>query len=145
MNSAYCSYCMNEISIAGQGSKALDGHVTSQKHLKRVHTQLPLTFPTNVKSVINNFSTSSKEPKELKQQSIDMNILKQDNLKLEILWFTEVVMCNYSYYSCEKKIDLFASMFPDSKIASQFRLGKQNVHIIYDTLWNSTVCHCCSK
>ena len=44
VHSAYCSYCEKEISIAGQGIKALDGHVTSQKHLKRVLTQLPLTY-----------------------------------------------------------------------------------------------------
>ena len=122
VDSAYCSYCMKEISIAGQDSKALDGHVRSQKHLKRVTTQLPLTFPTNVNSV--DSSTSSKESKELKQQSIDMNVLKQDTLKLGIMWCTEVVMCNYSYHSCEKKNDLFASMFPDGKIASQFGLGE---------------------
>ena len=40
------------------------------------------------------------------------------------MWCTEVVMCNYSYHSCGKKNDLFASIFPDSKVASQFRLGK---------------------
>ena len=110
---------MKEISIAGQGIKALDGRVMSQKHLKRVPTQLPLTFPTIIKSV--DSSTSSKESKELKQQSIDMNVSKQDTLKSEIMWCTDDVMCNYSYRSCEKKNDLFASMFPDSKIASQFR------------------------
>ena len=65
---------------------------------------------------------SYKESKELEQRSIDVNILKQDALKLEIMWCTEVVICNYSYRSCEKKNDLFASMFPDSKIASQFRI-----------------------
>ena len=122
MRSSYCSYCMKEISIAGQGIKALDGHVMPQKHLKRVRTQLSLTFPIIVKSV--DSSTSSKESKELKQQSIDMNVLKQDTLKLEIMWCTEVVMCNFSYRSCEKKNDLFASMFPDSKIPFQFRLRK---------------------
>ena len=64
---AYCSYYMKEISIAGQGSKGLDGHVISQKHLKRVATQLHLTFPTIVKSV--DSSMIPKECKELKQQS----------------------------------------------------------------------------
>ena len=113
---------MKEISIAGQGIKALDGRVMSQKHLKRVPTQLPLTFPTIIKSV--DSSTSSKESKELKQQSIDMNVSKQDTLKSEIMWCTEDVMCNYSYRSCEKKNDLFASMFSNSNITSQFRLEK---------------------
>ena len=93
-HAAYCSYCMKEISVVGQGIKDLDGHVMSQKHLKGVPTQLPLTFPTIIKSV--DPSTSCKESKELKQQSIDMNFLKQDTLKSEIMWCTEVVMCNYS-------------------------------------------------
>ena len=87
--------------------------------MKRVPTQPPLTFPTIVKSV--DSSTSSKESRELKQQSIVVNVLKRDTLKLDIMWWTEVLICNYSYRSCEKKNDLFASMFPDSKIASQFR------------------------
>ena len=74
-----CAYCMKEITIARQGSKALDScHVTSQKHLKRVPSQLLLAFPTIVKSV--DFSMSSKESKELKQLSIDVNVLKQDTL-----------------------------------------------------------------
>ena len=83
---------MKEISIAGQGIKALDGHVMLQEHLKKVTTQLPLIFPTIVKSV--DSSMSSEEPKQLKQQSIDMNVLKQGTLKSEIMWCTEVVMCN---------------------------------------------------
>ena len=45
-------------------------------------------------------------------------------LKSEIMWYTEVVICNYSYLSCKRKNVLFASMFPDSKIVSQIRLGK---------------------
>ena len=65
---------MKKISIAGQGSKALDGHFTLQKNLKKFPTQPPLTFSTIVKSV--DSSTSSKESKELKQKSIDVNVLK---------------------------------------------------------------------
>ena len=53
-----------------------------------------------------------------------MNVLKQDTLKSEIMWCTEVVICNHYYRSCKKKNDLFVSMFPDIKIASQFCLGE---------------------
>ena len=42
VHSAYCSYCIKEISIADK----VDGHVTSPKHLKRIPTHPPLTFPT---------------------------------------------------------------------------------------------------
>ena len=93
VHSAYCSYCIKEISIAGQGSKALDGHATSQKHLERISTQPPLVFPTIVRSI--DSSTCSKQSIELKQQSVNVNILKQDTLKSEIMWCTEVVMCNF--------------------------------------------------
>ena len=40
------------------------------------------------------------------------------------MWYIEVVMCNYSYHSREKKNDLFLSIFPDSEIAFQFRSWK---------------------
>ena len=63
--------------------KALDSHVTSQKHLKRVPTQPPLTFPTIVKSV--DSSMSSKESKKLKQHSIGVDVFKQVTLKSEII------------------------------------------------------------
>ena len=99
-----------EISIAGQGSKALDA---LRKSLPFLQLSEVLILPR-----------APKNPKKLKQQSVDVNVFKQDTLKLEIMWCTEVVMCNYSYRSCEKKNDLFASMFPNSKIASQFCPGK---------------------
>ena len=33
------------------------------------------------------------------------------------MWYTEVLICNYYYRSCKKENNLFASMFPESKIA----------------------------
>ena len=53
-----------------------------------------------------------------------MNVLKQETIKSEIMWYIEVVMCNYSYHSREKKNDLFLSIYPDSEIAFQFRSWK---------------------
>ena len=125
---AHCSYCMKEISIAGQGSKALNGHVMLQKHLKSVPTQLPLNFPTTVKSV--DSSTSSEESKELKQQSIDVNVLKQGTLKLEIMWCTEVGMC-FSTTLAKRKMIYLHLCFLTTKLLPSFVLGKQNVHIKY--------------
>ena len=69
VHSAYCSDCMTEISIAGQGVKASDGHVILQKHFKKVPTPLPLTAPAVVKDV--DSSTCSTESKVLKQQSMN--------------------------------------------------------------------------
>ena len=69
VHSAHCSYCMTEISIAGQGVKASDGHVILQKHFKKVPTPLPLTAPAIVKDV--DSSTCSTESKVLKQQSMN--------------------------------------------------------------------------
>ena len=121
---------MKKISIAGQGTKTLDGHFTLQKNLKKVPTQPPLTFSTVVKSV--DSSASSKESKELKQKSIDVNVLKQDTLKSEIMWCTKVVMCNYSYRSCEKKKKIYLHLcFLIAKLLPSSVLGKQNVHIQY--------------
>ena len=69
VHSAYCSDCMTEISIAGQGVKASDGHVILQKHFKKVPTPLPLTATAIVKDV--DSSTCSTESKVLKQQSMN--------------------------------------------------------------------------
>lgn len=111
---------MKEINIAGQGVAAVEGHLTSQKHKDKV--------PSTNQNMICFEKAGQDKPqstcKEPKQQSIDVNVLKQDTLKAEILWSVEVVASNYSYRSCEDKSVLFSSIFPDGKIASQFQLGK---------------------
>ena len=126
---AYCYCCSNEISIAGQGTKALDSHITSPKHSRSVPSQSPLAFPSAVIQGNSNSPNASQQnsielDNDLRQQNIDVHILKQDTLESEIMWSIDVTMSNYSYRSCERKNHLFISMFHDSKIASQFHVGK---------------------
>ena len=92
-------------------------------------SQSPLAFPSTVIQGNSNSPNASQQnsielDNDLRQQSIDVHILKQDTLKSEIMWSIDVIMSNYSYRSCERKNHLFNSMFHDSKIASQFHVGK---------------------
>ena len=142
---AYCYCCSKEISVAGQGTKAVYSHITSQKHSRSVPSQSPLAFPSTVIQGNSNSPNASQQnsielDNDLIQQSIDVHILKQDTLKSEIMWSTDVIMSNYSYRSCEKKNNLFNSMFHDGKIASQFHVGKTKC-AYNDTAWNSTICY----
>lgn len=78
---------MKEINIAGQGVAAVEGHLTSQKHKDKV-------LSTNQNMICFKKAGQDKPQstcKEPKQQSIDVNVLKQDTLKAEILWSVEVV------------------------------------------------------
>ena len=61
--------------------------------------------------------TDAEKEKESKivQQALDKTVLSDDLTKSEIMWALEV---------CANKSTLFATMFHDSKIAWNFKLGK---------------------
>ena len=56
------------------------------------------------------------------QQTLCKTVFSDDVTKSEIMW--AVLRNNYSYHSCANKSTLFATMFHDSKIAWNFKLGK---------------------
>lgn len=127
-HSAYCTSCKKKFSIAGQGVKQLESHMKSDKHQQKSppdsdrSKQKTLHF----QPVDKTGETDAEKEKESKkvQQTLDKTVLSDDVTKSEIMWALEVLRNNYSYRSCANKSTLFATMFHDSKIARNFKLGK---------------------
>ena len=51
-------------------------------------------------------------------------MISDDVTKSEVMWVLEVLRNNYSYRSCANESTLFVTLFHDSKIAQNFKLGK---------------------
>ena len=68
-------------------------------------------------------STVSSTPQSIASSSgssvMDKSVTRDETLKAEILWALKAIMSHYSYKSCE------GTMFPDSRIASQFSCGEK--------------------
>ena len=118
---AYCTICLKEFSVLGQGIKALDVYAEGKGHkekLKQTDNQSKLTFVAK-----NSEETLEKTVRPKQQEKIDTMMIKTATLKAEIIWSSEVLMSNYSFNSCANKSDLFAVVFEDSQIAQSFSLG----------------------
>ena len=50
-------------------------------------------------------------------QNVDTAIVTGDVIQAEVLWTLKVVMCHYSFHSCNDISATFRAMFPDSGIA----------------------------
>ena len=53
-----------------------------------------------------------------------------NKLKAEIIWALKSVSSGFSNNSCNESNELFRTMFPDSNIAKQFRLGEGKLRYI---------------
>ena len=59
------------------------------------------------------------------QTVIDGFVTKTEKTKAEVIWMLKSVISGFSNRSCEGLSNTFTSMFPDSKIAKEFALGRQ--------------------
>ena len=53
-------------------------------------------------------------------QNVDTAVVTGDVIRAEVLWTLKVVMCHYSFNSCNDISATFRAMFPDSGIAKIF-------------------------
>ena len=56
-------------------------------------------------------------------QNVDTAVVTGDVIRAEVLWTLKVVMCHYSFNSCNDISATFRAMFPDSGIAKTFTCG----------------------
>ena len=68
------------------------------------------------------FSKQSGESSACSSQSLGL-ITPGDSMNAEILWLAKVSVSNLSLRSVDNIGDLFRAMFPDSKIAANFKLS----------------------
>ena len=129
--SGRCKVCAKVISISGQGVKALDTHASGKKHQMNlpVDVQSAILFrtasaTTSTSGTTTATTTTTATSVATKSQTSIIH-LTNDNLarEAEIIFATDVVLSKQSFNSCANKSDMFAAMFPDSKIAGKFSCG----------------------
>ena len=69
-------------------------------------------------------------PEASKQLQIATVLQRESVLRAEVMWALDVLVNKYSFRSCEGKGELFSSMFPDSAIAKQFKMGKTKTNYV---------------
>ena len=110
---------------------ALRSHAKCKKHQTRASS-------AKVRSVyIRHFDSNKENPNDCsepvpksasasaKTASTIVDLSKNvDSVDAEIRWCLRMVNCHSSYNSCADLAAMFQVMFPNSKIASHFKLGK---------------------
>ena len=118
---AYCTICLKEFWVSGQGIKALDVHAEGKRQkekCKQTDNQSKLTFVAK-----NREETLEETVRPKQQEKTDTMMIKTATLKAEISWSLQVLMSNYSFNSCANKSDLFAVTFENSQIVQSSSLG----------------------
>ena len=80
-------------------------------------------FFTSAKKSTDSIASSSSA-QEGKQQMLDLHVHNGDVVKAEIIWILKSICSGYSNRSCEQLNCTLKAMFPDSKIAEAFSMGR---------------------
>ena len=108
------------------GVAAVKGHMKSKTHASismsaGSSTQTIRSFFVNPQAVSPRSSdTSGSTLPSTSHTSLDTAVVTGDVIRAEVLWTLKVIMCHYSFNSCN---DISATMFPDSGIAKSFTCG----------------------
>ena len=126
---ARCVVCAKDVNVAKHGIKDLERHAEGKKHNERLPKDTQSSIVNSFKSVNNESSSSSKSSESqaapaMKQTTITACTNQAFVVQSEIMWCLDVILNNYSYNSSSNKSDLFSKMFPDSKVAQDFAVGK---------------------
>ena len=112
--------------------QALNRHAKSKKHVKAISVSSSnITFlqkkATEIETDSNQPAIDSSEQlrSQLPSQSVINSNAMRDDSVAEILWaMKSVVSLHHSFRSCDGMSDLFVNMFPDSKVANEFSMGR---------------------
>ena len=122
---ARCKICVKDINIGTHGVTALNSHAKGSKHIERLpKSDRQSFFNKQQKHSESSSSSIDKDKNSLKQSTIGSCTNKNLVSNAEIIWALDVVLSKYSFNSSSNKTELFALMFPDSKVAKDFTCGK---------------------
>ena len=123
---AYCRTYKKTFDVGSMGVAAVKSHMKSKTHASisgsaGSSTQAIRSFIANPQAVSSQSSdTSGSTLPSTSHTSLDTAVVTGDVIRAEVLWTPKVVMCHYSFNSCN---DISATMFPDSGIAKTFTCG----------------------
>ena len=115
------SVCNKTLALSTAGRSALTDHANDRKHSEAV--KKIQNFFTSAKKSTDSIASSSSA-QEGKQQTLDLRVHNADVVKAEIIWILKSICNGYSNRSCEQLNSTLKAMFPDSKIAEAFLMGR---------------------
>ena len=114
---AYCQFCDVQVKCDNAGKTQLLQHSKQKKHIDAIKHSVDKKQKKLVA-----FSKQSGESSACSSQSLGL-ITPGDSMNAEIFWLAKVSVSNLSLRSVDNIGDLFRAMFPDSKIAANFKLS----------------------
>ena len=114
---AYCQFCDVQVKCDNAGKTQLLQHSKQKKHIDAIKHSVGKKQKKLVA-----FSKQSGESSACSSQSLGL-ITPGDSMNAEIFWLAKVSVSNLSLRSVDNIGDLFRAMFPDSKIAANFKLS----------------------
>ncbi|MDA8010156.1 MAG: hypothetical protein MPK75_10680, partial [Alphaproteobacteria bacterium] len=115
---AYCQFCDVQVKCDNAGKTQLLQHSKQKKHIDAIKHSVDKKQKKLVA-----FSKQSGESSACSSQSLGL-ITPGDSMNAEIFWLAKVSVSNLSLRSVDNIGDLFRAMFPDSKIAANFKLSR---------------------
>ena len=109
------------LTLSTAGQSALADHANGRKHSEAVK-KIQNLFTSAKKSTVSIASSSIAQ--EGKQQTLDVHVHNADVLKAEIIWILKSSCSGYPNISCEQLNFTHKAMFPDSRIAEAFLMGR---------------------
>lgn len=134
--SAYCKVCRKLFKLSNMGKQAIISHAkgpTHVKYMKAKSSQPTISFFAKkdastlsplegVQPTVS--STSTVVPGTSQMSLKTFNVNEDDVTSAEAIWALQVVTGKMSLNSCDETSAAFKTMFPDSKIAQNFTMGK---------------------
>lgn len=141
--SAYCKVCLKSFKLSNMGKQSIVSHAKGPTHVKnfKIKTSQPtISFftkkhasaPSPLEDVhpAPSSASTSATTKDLivpgtSQTSLKTFSVNEDDVtSAEAIWALQVVIGKMSLNSCDETSLVFKKMFPDSKIAQSFSMGK---------------------
>ena len=118
----WCFVCNKTLPLSTSGQSTLTDHANVRKHSKSVKKNTKFFYLC--KEIDSITSSSSAQEGNNKQQTLDVHVHNADVVKAEVIWILRSICSGYSNSSCEQLNCTLKAMFPESKIAEAFSMGR---------------------
>ena len=122
---ALCNLCHQTFDISNMGISAIKSHARGKKHADKMMMRNPSSTLYFVKSTDKETNTTSTgNGSTTSTVNIATAAGNASATEAEITWTIKTILLHNSNRSCDELSKLFHYMFPDSKIANIFSLGR---------------------
>ena len=122
--SVFCNICQQSFGISNMGVSAIKSHAKGKKHIDKESMRKSSSTLYFAKDKGKSKETSTTSPAACSQTLLPSVVANASATEAEIVWTIRTVLLHNSNRSCDGLPKLFQCMFPDSKIAKIFSLGR---------------------